>query len=108
MRIWSPNLAYCPQTTRSALLESATRRIVTGSSAVFDEMRKSLNTWCKLLGLTVRNCDDWPTSVLSRRTNLARSQSRAVSPDALRKGKIASETAGLAAVVTDVDDGDDR
>src|SRR5664279_4597439 len=96
MRIWSPNLAYCPQTTRSALLKSATRRIVAGSSTVAEEIRRSVNIWCTLLGLTVRNCADWPTSVLNMSARLGPIQSRLGSPDALRKGKIASDTVGLA------------
>ena len=49
MRIWSPNLAYCPQTTRSALLKSATRWIVSGSSTVEEEMRRSVKIWCRLV-----------------------------------------------------------
>src|SRR5271167_4338651 len=105
MRISSPNFAYCPQTTRSAVLKSATRRIVAGSRTVEEEMRRSVNTWCKLLGLTVRNCADWPTSVLSMSARLGPIQSRLGSPDALRKGKIASDTAGLVGAVMALDEG---
>src|ERR1700731_3138066 len=94
MRIWSRNLAYSPQTTRSALLKSATRRIIAGSRTVPEEIRRSVNIWCTLVGLTVRNWADWPTSVLSMSARLDPSQSTLGSPEALRKGKIANETAG--------------
>src|SRR5208282_2653915 len=96
MRIWSPNFAYCPHNTRSALLKSATRRIVAGSSAVSEEICRSPNIWCRLFGLTVRNCADWPTSVLSMSARLGPIQSRLGSPDALRNGKIANDTTGPA------------
>ncbi len=59
-------------------------------------MRRSVKIWCKLFGLTVRSCDDWPTSVLSMSARLGPSQSRAGSADALRKGRIASDMAGAA------------
>src|ERR1700683_4791528 len=49
---------------------------------------------------TARSCADWPTSLLSISAMLDPSQSSDGSPDALRKGRIASDVAGgaLAAV----------
>src|SRR5580700_12234523 len=96
MRISSPNFAYWPQTTRSAVLKSATRRITVGSSTVVGEIRKSENIWCRRSGLTVCNCEDCPTSVLNISARLEPNQSKLGSPEAFLKGRIANETAGTA------------
>src|SRR4029077_18399186 len=94
IRIWSPSLTYCPHTKRSALLDSATRRTVAGSSTVEREMRRSVNIWLTRLGLTVRSCADCPTSVVNISATLEPSQSKFGSPEALRNGRIAREVNG--------------
>ena len=97
IRIAFPNRAYCPQTTRSALLKSATRLIVAGSRTVEDEIRRSPKIWCTMLGLTVRRLADWPTSVVSMSATLEPIQSSDGSEVAFRKGRIASDAAGAGA-----------
>ena len=65
MRIWSPNFAYWPQITVSALLESRYSAQDRGIDDVSAPIRRSCKIWCKRSGETVRKCADWPTSVLS-------------------------------------------
>ena len=95
IRIWSPNLTNFPDTTVSALVNSAILASVGASTSVEGVIRKSASTWCKPSGEIVRTRADCPTSVLSMSATLEPSQSRELSPDALRNGRIASETSGL-------------
>src|SRR5580704_11652818 len=81
----------------SALLNSASRCTVAESSDASGEIRKSRRTWLTRSGETMRRCDDCPTSVLSVSATLDPSQPRLSSADALRNGRMASETAGPAA-----------
>ena len=94
MRIWPPNLAYCPQTNVSALLNSASRRKVAGSMEALGATRRSDSTWCSRSWETARKRVDWPTSVLNISARLGPNQSTLGSPEALRKGKIANDSAG--------------
>ena len=97
--IFSPNFAYFPHTTVSALLNSPMRPTMAGSIMVSELTRRSDNTWRKRSGEIVRRCADCPTSVLSMSARLVPNQSRCASPEPLRKGSIASETSGAAAAV---------
>src|SRR5580693_5519908 len=83
----------------SALLNSASRCTVAESSDASDEMRKSRRIWLTRSGETIRRCDDCPTSVLKVSATLDPSQPRLWSAEALRKGRMASDTAGAAGAV---------
>src|SRR2546427_5142891 len=89
---------YCPQSRRSALVNSATRRSVSGSRVASGATRRSCRIWLTRSEGTVRREADSPMSVLSISARVGPSQLSDVSPDALRKGKIASETTGAVAV----------
>src|SRR6202050_1237827 len=68
--------------------------MVGASSVVSGEIRKSLKIWPMRSDETARSCADWPTSVLSISAMLDQSQSSDGSPEALRKGRMASDMAG--------------
>src|SRR5207253_3697116 len=94
---------YCPQSRRSALVNSATRRSVSGSRVASGATRRSCKIWLTRSEGTVRKDADSPMSVLSISATVEPSQLSDGLPDAFGKGKIAREISGAVGGGMDAD-----